>query len=312
MAEDEHDEGGYGAVLAPLWWRDIVVERHPGDGSPVYCSSPAATTATAATAGAPFVLLHGVGNDGGVFSSIISALAEHGPVVAPTMSPHLLTDVGPDRLDVSVNLVEWLSELVPPPWRLVGHSMGGVMTGLILRTRPELVSGAVLLNSPLPSVVDRIRHGDTFDRAGRALLFMRLLARVTALGRPRLPRRLRLAELAVVRQGLRGFVHDPGALDNRVLSRSIVASRTADGIDFLELARHLPVWEAEPFTGVPVHIVLGEADPLIPDEDLEAVREAYPEASIEILGDCGHFAHLEWPRATLDAITGHLPAPVTG
>lgn len=300
VARGQH-EVGYGEVLTASWWRDVVVDRHPVDGTPVYRSS-----AAVAPSDVPFVLLHGIGNDGAVFAPIVAALAEYGLVVAPTMSPVLLTDVGPERADVSVNLVEWLAELVPPPWRLVGHSMGGVMTGLILRTRPELVSGAVLLNSPLPGVVDRIRHGDTFDRTGRALLFMRLLARVTALGRPRLPRRLRLAEIAIVRRGLRGFVHDPGALDNRVLSRAIVASRTADGIDFLELARQLPVWEAEPFTGVPVHIVLGDSDPLLPPEDLEQVGASYPDATVEVLADCGHFAHLEWPLATVEAIAKHL------
>ena len=222
------------------------------------------------------------------------------------MSPVLLQELGPDRVDVSAKLVEWLSAVSPPPWRIVGHSMGGLMTGLILRTRPELVTSAVLLNSPLPGVVHRIRDGDSLDRTGRALLFMRLLARVTAFGRPRLPRRLRVAEVAVVRQALRGFVHDPGALDGRVLSRAILASRTSDGIDFLELAEELPAWESEPFDAVPVRILLGEADPLVPLTDVDAIQTSYPAAEIVMLPDCGHFAHLEWPRQTVDAIVEHL------
>ncbi len=305
MTDHEQADDSYGAVLSPVWWRDVVRDVHPLNREPVYWSSDAATMPVPGSS-SPLVLLHGVGNDGSIFSPIFSALAEYGPVVAPTMSPDLLRDLEPTRVGTSAKLVEWLTEVTPPPWRIVGHSMGGLMTGLILRSRPELVSGAVLLNAPLPGVVNRIREGDSFDRAGRALLFMRLLARVTALGRPRLPRRLRVAEVAVVRQGLRGFVHDPGALDNRVLSRAILASRTTDGIDFLELAEHLPMWESEPFTDVPVHIVLGAVDPLIPSGDVDLIRAAYPDATIETLPDCGHFAHLEWPRPTVAAIVHHL------
>ncbi len=304
MAENQRAEDAYGVVLNPVWWRDVVRDVHPGNRAPVYLSSDAATAPGASAS--PLVLLHGVGNDGSIFSPIMSSLADFGPVVAPTMSPDLLRDTGSERLEVSAKLVDWLTELAPPPWRIVGHSMGGLMTGLILRSRPELVSSAVLLNSPLPGVVHRIREGDSFDRTGRALLFMRLLARVTALGRPRLPRPLRVAEVALVRQALRGFVHDPSELDNRVLSRAILASRTTDGIDFLELAEQLPAWESEPFTGVPVHIVLGDADPLVPMVDVDAIRAAYPGASLQMLPDCGHFAHIEWPRQTVDAIIAHL------
>lgn len=301
----ELDRDDYGAVLRPVWWRDVLTDVHPVDRSRVYFTS-LDSTGTYLDVDSPLVLLHGVGNDGSIFSPIMSSLADHGPVVAPTMSPELLRDVGPKRIDVSAKLVDWLSELTPPPWRLVGHSMGGLMTGLILRTRPELVTSAVLLNSPLPGVVHRIHHGDSLDRTGRALLFMRLLARVTAFGRPRLPRGLRMAEIAVVRQALRGFVFDPGALDNRVLSRAVLASRTADGIEFLELAEQLPEWEAEPFDGVPVSILLGDADPLVPIVDFEAVQSAYPAASLELLPECGHFAHLEWPQRTVEVITEHL------
>lgn len=306
MSENEAAEGAYGAVLRPVWWRDVVTDVHPVDRLPVYWSAPAATATGPDVSVSPLVLLHGVGNDGSIFSPIISSLADFGPVVAPTMSPVLLQELGPDRVDVSAKLVDWLTAVSPPPWRIVGHSMGGLMAGLILRTRPELVTSAVLLNSPLPGVVHRIREGDSLDRTGRALLFMRLLARVTALGRPRLPRRLRVAEVAVVRQALRGFVHDPGALDNRVLSRAILASRTTDGIDFLELAEQLPPWESEPFDAVPVRILLGDADPLVPPSDVDAIRASYPAADIVMLADCGHFAHLEWPRQTVDAIVEHL------
>ena len=303
MAGHEVELGEYGAVLRPEWWREIVRDRHPADRSLLFTVAGAPDPFAPSTDDArPLVLLHGVGNNGLNFGPVMPSLAALGPVVAPTLSPELLADPGDGRHDVTARLVDFLAEVAPPPWRLVGHSMGGVMTGLLLRTRPELVSSAVLLNSPLPSVVSRIRSGDSLDRTGRALLFMKTLARVTAFGRPRLPRLLRVPELAVVRAALRGFVLDPGGLDGRVVSRAILASRTTDGIDFLRLAEELPRWEADPFTGVPVRIILGGDDPLVPLDDLVDVESAYPEASISVLDECAHFAHLEWPTATVSEI----------
>jgi len=161
----------------------------------------------------------------------------------------------------------------------------------------------VLLNSPLPGTIRRLRSGDTLDRNGRALLALKGLARITTFGRPRLPRFLRGTELAIVRAALGGFVHDPSSLDGRVISRAILRSRTTDGIDFLRMAREMPVWEADPFGLRPVRIILGDDDPLVPASDHGAVVELYPGAGVFVIPECGHFAHLEQPGHTLDLMT---------
>lgn len=301
---DVGPETGYGSVPDPGWADAVVRSEHPSDGSAVF-TVPAAA---GAPPGAVTLLLHGVGNNGSVFAPIMSSLAASGTVVAPTLSPELLTDVGDERRLMSAKLVDWLAEVTPPPWRLVGHSMGGVMVGLILRTRPELVDRAVLLNSPLPGVVHRIRFRDTIDRTGRALLFLKALSAVTRFGRPRLPRLLRGPEIAAVRLALRGFVYDPGRLHGRVLSRSILGSRTTDGNEFIRLAEGLPQWEAEPFDAVPVTIVLGDTDPLVPTGDVDAIVDMYPGATIHVAANCGHFVHLEWSQLTVDTIAAFLAA----
>lgn len=286
----------YGDVLVDDWWKRVERVEHPTDGSMVYRAGGDGSAAT--------LMLHGVGNSGGIFSSIMPALVDRGPVVAPTVPPSLLTSPDGGPTETMTPLVEWLAEVAPPPWRLVGHSMGGVLTGLILRSHPELVRGAVLLNSPFPAVLSRIQDGDTIDRVGRALLFMKLMTRVTSVGRPRLPRVLRGAEIAVVRNALRGFVVHPGRLDDRVIARTIISSRTTDGHEFLSLATEMPEWQSGPFTGRPVMIVLGERDPLVPMDDLGSITEMYPDSELSVLDRCAHFAHLEQPRRTLDAIEG--------
>lgn len=300
----------YGSVLRPDWSDLVVRDHHPRDGSRVYTVGglrlPVSEGRRSGTG--TIVLLHGVGNSGAVWGPVLPSIAELasdlrlGPVVAPTLSPSLLTGDPDDRTDAVTLLVDFLRDVAAPPWRIVGHSMGGLLTGLILRARPELVRQAVLINSPLPGVTRRLQGRDTLDRTGRALLALKALAQITSFGRPRLPGFLRGPELVVVRNALRGFVHDPGALDAEVIGRAILSSRTTDGVDFLRLARQLPAWESEPFTARPVTIVLGERDPLVPATDLDAVRSRYPDAFVHVLPGCGHFAHLERPESTVGAI----------
>lgn len=298
LQEAGHDR--YGALLAPDWPDLVVRDHHPHDGSWVY------TTPTARPDGPGLLLLHGVGNDGGIWSPLMPVLAEQGPVVAPTVSARLLRAEGGGRAETIDAMLDHLAAVTPPPWRLVGHSMGGVLTGLILRYRPDLVVGAVLVNSPLPSVTRRIREGDTLDRTGRALIMLKTLARVTSFGRPRLPRFLRGPELVAVRTALNGFVIHPGAIPDRVISRALMSTRTTDGLEFLRLARELPETDLEPFDACPVSIVLGSGDPLVPESDFDAVRARYPRAAIHVLDPCSHFAPFEQPARVVDVITSTL------
>ncbi len=289
----------YGEVVRSTWANETERHWHPVDGSRVFTVPDSVVRPPAKSI--PLMLLHGVGNNGAIYAPLMPSLAELGPVFAPTMSPSLLAPLE-HRKETVGQLVDWLAELAPPPWRIVGHSMGGVLTGLVLRTHPEVVSSAILLNSPLPGTVHRIQSGDTLDRAGRALLALKTLARVSSFGRPRLPGLLRGAEMAVVRTALRGFMLDPGALDDEVISRAIISSRTSDGMDFLKLAELLPDWALDPYTDSPVEIIVGDADPLIESEDHDDVVAAYPEAVVHVAPECGHFVHLERPHFTLDRI----------
>ncbi len=311
MADSE-----YGAVVRPEWSAEIARSEHPADGSPLFIVDPKTASSLRGDGWSPtpLILLHGVGNSGAVFGPLLSAMSAFGPVAAPTMSPELMEREGAaveaaegdgdhDRSEAVDALVEWLAQVHPPPWRLVGHSMGGVLAGLILRSRSDLVASAVLLNSPLPGTVRRLRTRDSLDRNGRAVLALKGLSRITSFGRPRLPRFLRGPELALVRTALRGFVADPGELDDQVISRAILQSRTTDGIDFLRLAREMPSWEPEAFSASPVAIVLGDDDPLVPMADIDGVTSSYPHADLHVVEHCGHFVHLEQPRFTLDAMS---------
>ena len=110
----------------------------------------------------------------------------------------------------------------------------------------------------------------------------------------------------MVRTALNGFVVDPGELDDRVISRAIMSTRTTDGMDFIRLARDIPETEFSAFDEVPVTIVLGRDDPLVPESDFEVVQARYPAATLHVLDRCSHFAHLEQPAQTIGIIVEAL------
>ena len=61
---------------------------------------------------------------------------------------------------------------------------------------------------------------------------------------------------------------------------------------------------------VPTLIIHGDAD-LIPVEVARHIAEAIPDTRLEVLDDCGHFAYLDQPERTEDAITGFLTTATT-
>jgi proline iminopeptidase len=61
---------------------------------------------------------------------------------------------------------------------------------------------------------------------------------------------------------------------------------------------------------VPTLVIHGDAD-LIPVEAARHIAEAIPDARLEVLDDCGHFAYLDQPERTEDAITGFLTTATT-
>ena len=90
--------------------------------------------------------------------------------------------------DVIVQLRELLARLeLPPPYVLVGHSLGGLYAQLFARTHPADVAGVVLLSPTPPSAGPRLRQ-----QQGR---IVRSLARQAAIPPAALRRNVR-AELA--------------------------------------------------------------------------------------------------------------------
>ena len=105
----------YGAVLRPEWSSEIVRGEHPSDGASVFTLHAAVADSLPKDrySPEPLMLLHGVGNSGAIYGPMLGSLALLGPVMAPTMSPELLSTGSEIREDAVGRLVDWLAERLP-------------------------------------------------------------------------------------------------------------------------------------------------------------------------------------------------------
>jgi proline iminopeptidase len=87
----------------------------------------------------------------------------------------------------------------------------------------------------------------------------------------------------------------------------IVAARAIEEHLYEQTWRSLD-WELLTRLGqlrIPTLIIHGDAD-LIPLDVARHIADAIPDARLEVLGDCGHFAYLEQPAPTYRAVAGFL------
>jgi 3-oxoadipate enol-lactonase len=103
------------------------------------------------TAAATVLLVHGwMGSAGLVWASAAPVLGEHFRVVAPDLRGHGRGIRSRRRFrleDCADDLAALVEELDCGPVIVVGHSMGGLVSQLLWRRRPDLVAGMVLCST---------------------------------------------------------------------------------------------------------------------------------------------------------------------
>jgi (E)-2-((N-methylformamido)methylene)succinate hydrolase len=102
-----------------------------------------------AGAGAPVVLLHGVGMRAEAWGPQIAALSAHNHVIAPDMPGHGDSAPLPGQPDLP-DYVAWAARVITAldlgPVNLAGHSMGALIAAGLAIDHPDLVTRAALLN----------------------------------------------------------------------------------------------------------------------------------------------------------------------
>lgn len=128
------------------------------------------------TAGPVVVLMSGAGMKLRYWDKVAFSLSSKCRVVTyervpPKERSPYLSGFGGDQIE---DLLELLTRLeLPPPYYLVGHSLGGLYAQLVARYHPDLVAGVVLADATHPKQDARLADtGDAFVR------FSRWLARI--------------------------------------------------------------------------------------------------------------------------------------
>ena len=266
-----------------------------------------------AGSGPVLLLLHGIGNNCQTWAKVIDRLAESHTVIAPDLLGHGASDK--PRGDYSISayangMRDLLTVLDIERATVVGHSLGG---GIALQFAyqfpercerlalvgsgglgPELsaglraatLPGAELVLTALTGVSGPIKSGlQVVDRLGK-LAGWRRVRDLAEAGEALLALKDIEARRAFLRT-LRGVVDSRG--------------QAVTALDRLYLA-----------DAVPMLVVWGSRDPIVPALHAESVRALVPSARVEVFDGAGHWPHLDEPaefcRILLDFIESTEPA----
>src|SRR3954470_11188265 len=262
--------------------------------------------------GPAVVLVHGLGGSHLNWDLFAPLLNDHARVWALDLPGFGRSEPGARKASVSANaetLHRFLDEVVAEPAVLIGNSMGGMLSILATGEHPDAVTGLVLLD---PAIPGPRRALDPLV----ALMFA--IYAVPFVGERFLRmRRNKTSELARVREMLSLCGVDPEAVPPEVIERSVTLleeRKDVEGMDraFLGAARSLLRLLVDPrryrtamaSIRVPVLLVHGDRDRLVPVAAARDIARRHPSWRYLELADVGHVPQLQVPdRLAAEVLT---------
>ena len=243
--------------------------------------------------GSVLLLIHGMGGTYANWEAVIEPLARHHTVIAPDLPGHGASAPGGGDYSLgalAAGLRDLLLALGHQRATLVGHSLGGGIAMQLGYQFPELAERLVLVSSGgLGPEVSLLLRAAAVPGAE---LFITATARAAsraggAIGRGLAAVGLRPTEdVAEVARGYASLADADRRAAFLATLRSVISMRgqRVNASDRLYLA-----------AGVPVLIVWGAGDPIIPVRHGERAHEAIVGSRLEIFEGVGHLPHLEAP-----------------
>lgn len=243
--------------------------------------------------GPPLVILHGLFGSGRNWAGIAKKLSENWRVLAVDLRNH-----GASPWDTEMNygvmaedvlaLVE--AEQLEKPV-LLGHSMGGKVAMVAAMTDPAAL-GAMIVADIAP--VSYGHSHDSFVTALRSIDLATVKRRVDA---------DEILRESVPEAGLRGFL-----LHNLIFEDD--GPRWQVNIDAIDhnmdaLTDFPGEVGAGSYSGPSMFVVGANSDYVTPDHHA-TIRRLFPEASILVMADAGHWLHAEKPAEFLDLVSNFL------
>ena len=231
------------------------------------------------------VLLHGAGNQAGNWNAVVPALAARHRLLIPDLPGHgeSAPKSGPLPLAGAVAALDALltARAASEPVTLVGNSMGGWIALLYAREHPTRLRRVVLVNGG--AIRGEMPTGFTLLPKNR----VEARAMLAALIGPQTPLPPDFVLDDLVEKIARG-----------ALPRTMTGFRESDLLD-----------DQLDDLAVPVALVWGDADQLLPPAYAERQRAAIPGATLALLPGCGHVPQAECPEALLAVLEPLLSPP---
>ena len=253
--------------------------------------------------GPALLLLHGIGNSCQTWAGVIDRLADTHTVVAPDLLGH--GDSDKPRGDYSIaayanGMRDLLSVLDIEQATVVGHSLGGGIALQFAYQFPERCQRLALVGSG--GLGPELSAGLRAATLPGADLVVSALARVSG--------PLRFGLQAVEKVGrTAGWrrVGDLAEAGDALLALKDVEARRA----FLRTLRGVVDARGQAVTAldriyladsIPLLVVWGSRDPIVPAQHAETVRTLVPSARIEVFREAGHWPHLDDPERFCDVL----------
>ncbi len=241
----------------------------------------------AAGAGAPLLLLHGIGAVASTWAPVAEALCAEYRVIAPDLAGHGLSAPQSGAITFAMELTALervMRAACAEPAILVGHSLGGWLACVLTLNHPELVSQLVLVNGPLllpwPEGLSLIPS----DRAAAARLF----AATSATASPPVSEAMLDAYIAYAKNGPIGrFVFELEEWKPYFLDASL---------------HRFPR---------PVDVIWGMEDKLVRFANAEILLQKLPRVRVKRLEGCGHVPHFDCKERFIEALRAALREPAS-
>ncbi|MGQ0678700.1 MAG: alpha/beta fold hydrolase [Actinomycetota bacterium] len=243
-----------------------------------------------AGAGPVLLLVHGFPLDRRIWSGQLGGLSDKRQVVTPDLRGRGLSPA-PGQVPWSIDthaadLADTIEFLQCAPVDLAGLSMGGYVAFALMRSRPELIRSLVLVSTraaedPPEYKTGREMTAERAERFGTRALAESMIEKLLA---PSTSEQVRQAVLAMM-DSVPGITsaNDSLAMRDRADATSMLGS-----------------------IAVPVLVVEGTQEALLPAGTAQAMASAIPGARLASIPAAGHFAPIENPAGFNEAVQEFL------
>lgn len=241
--------------------------------------------------GSPLILLHGFPFNGSLWHEQTRALGDHHRVITPDLRGHGQSPAPEGTYTMETmagDVLRLLDSLDIDKAALMGHSMGGYVTLALWRLAPERFSAMGLICTHAWADTPAVRE----NRENQAhQVFVQGSAAIADAMAPRL--------------------FAPGvAPDEPFIEQARTMMLNTRPIGIMGALRGMAARPDSsallPGINVPVLVIAGDSDAIIPLQRAEAMAQALPNATLVTIENAGHMPMLEQPQATALAIRNFM------